>query len=353
VEILLQDHKKKTYEIKIDTTEDLLFLALFIEPQDTVYAWTTRQLKYTRGLKTEKGERVKVYMGIKVTKIEYDDFREALRIHGTVTQAPDYLEAQGTHHTITITPGNTIKIIKNKIYKYQTDLINYFQKTQIKIAIISIGTQEITVAELTLAGIKIKYTIKPNTPKTQKETSLTQIYTNILKELKNKIQAFHDKYSYIIILVDPIIQTATQTYLQQIQKEYSKRITIQKVSEGGIAGIYEFTRSSKFKKMLSTTRLYLEEQITEKIFTTLVNKPEKIAIGIAEVKKAAELGAIDTLIVLKDTLIHIDELKEIIKNVEKYSGRTVILIARGEGYEKIKALGGTVALLRYPITQPP
>jgi len=353
VEILRQDLRKNIFEIKVDAPEDLLFLALFIEPEDTVYAWTTRQLKYSRGLKTERGERVKVYMGLKVTKIEYDDFREALRIHGIVTEAPDYLEAQGTHHTLTVSPGNTIKIIKNKIYKYQIELINYFKKSSIKIALISIGNQEIAISELTLAGIKIKYTIKVSTSKTQKETKLSTIYAEIIKELKKKLEVFHDKYSYIIILVDPIVNTAIDNYLQQIKKEYSKRITIQKVSEGGIAGIYEFTRSDQFKRILSTTRLYLEEQIIEKMFATLVNKPEKIAVGIAEVKKAAELGAVDTLIVLKDTLIHVNELKEIIKNIEKYNGRTVVLVARGEGYEKIKALGGAVALLRYPVQLKP
>ena len=353
MEILQQDLRKNTFEIKIDTPEDLLFLALFIEPEDTVHAWTTRQLKYSRGLKTERGERVKVYMGLKVIKIEYDDFREALRVHGIVVQAPDYLEAQGTHHTITLAPGNIVKIVKNKVYKYQTELINYFTKTQIKIALISIGNQEIAVSELTQAGIKIKYTIKVSLQKTEKETKLSTIYANIVKELKSKLEVFKDKYSYIIILVDSVVNAAIENQLQQIQKEYSKRISIYKVSEGGIAGIYEFTRSNRFKRILSTTRLYLEEQIIEKIFTTLVNKPEKIAVGLTEVKQAAELGAVDTLIVLKDTLVHTEELKEIIRNVEKYSGRTVVLIARGEGYEKIKALGGAAALLRYPVQLKP
>jgi protein pelota len=90
-------------------------------------------------------------------------------------------------------------------------------------------------------------------------------------------------------------------------------------------------------------------------FLKRLGKDEKtIAYGPEEIEKAAIYGAIENLLLIEDFLRTTDQerrqfLENLLENTEKSGGYVEIVNINSEIGKQIKALGGMIALLRFPI----
>ena len=90
------DKKDLKHNILLITPEnltDLYIVSQIINEKDQVYAFTTRRVR-TPGKESregDKGERIKVYLGIKVLEVEYQDSAvdQRLRIKGKIISGPE------------------------------------------------------------------------------------------------------------------------------------------------------------------------------------------------------------------------------------------------------------------------
>jgi protein pelota len=67
-----------------------------------------------------------------------------------------------------------------------------------------------------------------------------------------------------------------------------------------------------------------------------------------EVKNAAMAGAVEELLVI-DNLLRKKDVEKIMNLVENLRGKVMVVSSEHEGGKQLTALGGMVALLRYPL----
>lgn len=355
MKILEFDKKRLRLRLVPESVEDLYYLTYIINKGDILYAWTKRTLKIERSYRKERGEKIKVYLGIKVENLEFSEFVNRLRVKGIVVDAPDYLPIKGQYHTIIIEVGKEFYLEKQELFEFQLEILEERSKKVSNVMIISIGEESSLIGLLRLNGFLTIAEINRTTTKDEKTFSLKKIYEPYLREVFSYALRIIDKYSVdtILILHTSIIKPWLSDMVKNMHiNKKVKNIRFIVVSEGGISGIYEFMRRNDIMKILKEARLSFEITQVNEVYDRLLRDDKKLVLGLEEVKFATELGAIDKLIIT-DTLMRKalddDELRNLIKNIEKQQGKIIIVKENTEHGLKLKSLGGIVAITRFNV----
>jgi protein pelota len=129
--------------------------------------------------------------------------------------------------------------------------------------------------------------------------------------------------------------------------ELAKRIAMDDASSIGRSGFQEVLRRGAVKSVLESSRIAREAKLIEDLFRE-ISKDGKAAYGIKEVQTALNYGAIETLLVL-DELARRGRVDETMREVGNARGKVVIFSSEFEPGERLRALGGVAALLRFKI----
>ncbi|RLE66254.1 MAG: mRNA surveillance protein pelota [Thermoprotei archaeon] len=350
--------EEKIIELLLEDREDLYYLALILDKGDIVYSWTWRQIKVDKGTgKAERGERIKVYMGIQVEKVEFQKFTDRLRILGKVVEAPEYLHIKGRYHTISLYPITEVKIIKKELRQLYLKLIDEAVKKTYKNLLICLGDQETAFGILSRGGVEIVLTLFSQIAKKAdfKKRSYMDEYREYFTTIVNEIWKFlnRERYDRVILAAPRFLQELFQNFLSEKHRKLLNLMIFLNVEEGGIAGIYELVRREELARLAKELRLDYEKKLVETIFTLLERGNKRLAIGLKEVAQAAKLGAIQKLLITDTKFIELKEkekLSEILENIEKSRGEIVIISSEYEHGMKLKSLGGIAAFLYFPVS---
>ena len=171
-----------------------------------------------------------------------------------------------------------------------------------------------------------------------------EFYKRIAGEMK---KAFFEEPKLKAILVGGPIPTKDEfldnEYLQtQLQKKVLGRVDIGDTDESGLHELVE-----KAQELLAGQEIVAEKKLLEKFFNTLGKTPELAPYKIENVKKALERGAVDTLIMSKDTSKK--DMKELKAMAIKIGSKIEIVSLETEEGEQFKNLSGIGAMLRFRI----
>jgi protein pelota len=138
-------------------------------------------------------------------------------------------------------------------------------------------------------------------------------------------------------------------------KDLKQKIIQASCSSADESAINEVLKRDETKEALKLERISKEIKLVETLLQE-ISKQGKAVYGLKETQKAAELGAVETLL-LTDSLIqkyrqdnkfHI--LDQIMKSVDNARGKIVIIMGDHEGGKKLKGLGGIAGLLRFQLS---
>lgn len=351
--ILEIDERRGLIEVLLEVPEDLYYFALFIEKGDIIYAWTFRQLKIERTTGSERGERVKVYIGIMVEKISYHKFSQKIRVTGKVVEAPEDLHIKGSYHTFSLGIGESVKIHKKsqRISKFIKELIKRAETHTRRVLILSIGEEEIAVGVLSPIGINVKSVFGYSPKKSRATKSLREAFQPVLKKITERvIKQGSERYDEIIVVTTEKLLKI----VEEIIADLGVKARIIKVFEGGLSGIYEITKRHDLRQLFVEIRGFYENQEVEEIIKRLSREDNKVVLGIENIENAAKWGAVEKIILLEDLLFD-DELRDkvlkILDEIYKSSGKIVIVSSESEAGEKLEKLGKIAAILYFPIQQ--
>ncbi|ABL87669.1 cell division protein pelota [Pyrobaculum islandicum DSM 4184] len=325
------DTKRRIIKLVPEREEDLYFIYLLIDKGDIIRGWTVREYK-PDGVK--EGERIKIYLAIKVESLEYHKFRGSLRIRGTVVEVQDGIEGvKGRRHTFDVTPGREIEI--EKAYDYPLDVVievlNMAKAVLPRVLLISVDDEETVFAYITALGVEILHTMY-NTGR--KDDSMFEEYFTAIKEVVDELKRRHKPD--IVVLAGPsmIIEQASE-YIQAIKVPQGS---------GGLAGVYEFIRGGLYEKFKIEMGINVYQRFIHKLSVDRLS----VAIGLNEVREATDAGRIETVLVL-DTLIkeRPEDIWPLLAQVYKTRGKIHIVKEDSEVGAGLKAMGGVVALLRW------
>jgi len=136
-----------------------------------------------------------------------------------------------------------------------------------------------------------------------------------------------------------------------IKKRKNIKIFTDTVSIGGFAGVMELLRRDSMKHVMKHLSVIEAEEILAQFHKLLVHNPNKTAYGIDSVEVAAKAGAIETLLVLDTFLREKPEVRsrieKIISDTDSKGGKVRIVSSEAPAGQKLKMLGGLIAILRY------
>jgi len=116
------------------------------------------------------------------------------------------------------------------------------------------------------------------------------------------------------------------------------------VNEGGSIGIYEVQRLD----ILSDLGIELGSRWLDEVMRRLSRGSGDVAIGLEEVKEAAEQGAVDRL--LMDEIFfkeNASDLQGVVLSCIRSGGTVTIIPSGSEASKRLMGLGGIAALLRF------
>ncbi len=359
MKILNFNRKKGFAKIIPENLDDLWHLYNIILEHDTVYAKTTRLVKldenYTR---PQKGKRVSLFLGVKVMKVLWDKSLNRLRVHGIVYEAPEDFNVTGSHHTINVTLNKPITVVKSKWPKHQIDRL--YSASRVKTApiiVMSMDNDEYCVAVLRQYGVdvKVEKRIKlPGKREAEKRTKAKQeFFKTALRFLK---EVWIHSRSPIVVLGPGFLKNEFVKYMKREASEVADAvIDVKGVNSSGLAGIHEALRSGVLSKALKHVRIVEETKVMEEVLERLGKEKLDVTYGLDDVKKAGMFGAIEKLLLADITLRETPDesrrtLEKLMKEVEEKGGHIIVISTEHEAGEKLLALGGVAALLRFPVS---
>jgi protein pelota len=359
LKILETNLKKGFVKVVPETIDDLWHLYNVINNNDEVYARTTREVKpdekYAR---PGRGERVPVFLGVKVGTVSWDKLLGRLRISGTICEAPEIVPT-GAHHAISIALNTPLTIVKKEWAKHHLERLERARRTSEKpLIIVSIDDEGYTIATTAQYGIEEKIQERVKLPgKLESEKRSDAIREYFRKALGCLRQVWVTTADPIVIIGAGFVKNDFAKFLENEASDVARSvIDVKSVNNSGIAGVYEALRSGVLLKTVKHLRIAEEAEMMEEILKRLGKGELTVTYGLEEVEKAAEFGAVEKLVLADSMLRESDDekrllIEEIMKAAERKGGEVVVVSTEHEAGAKLVSLGGIAAILRFPLQQ--
>ena len=351
------DLKKGFVKVIPETLDDLWHLYNIIYEDDEVYTRTTREIKpdekYAR---PRRGKRIPVFLGVKVEKIGWDKLLGRLRAHGTICKAPETVPL-GAHHTVNIALNKPLTIVKKKWARHNVERLKRASKTSEKpVTIIAIDDEGYAIATTKQYGVEVEVEERIKLPgKLEAEKRSAAIKEYFRKALNSLRQVWTATRSPIAIIGVGFVKKDFAKFLRNEATDVAKLVVdVKSVNNNGVAGIYEALRSGILLKTTKHMRIAEETEVIEEVLKRLGKNESNIAYGFDDVKRIAQLGAIDTMVLADATLRKASDekrlvLEDLMRVVEQKGGKIMVVSTEHEAGLKLLALGGIAALLRFSI----
>jgi protein pelota len=343
--------KENTATITVQSLNDLFSLYLLIERGDELYGYSYRQEKFsTKEGESVRGEKRKIYLGIKVEKAYFHEFSDVLKVIGPIIEKPEDFDLGGHFHSFNIKIGDTIILKKSN---WDSAIIKSILKNISEVypdtLIIAIDYNEIAIGKLEKHGLKIFYDKKENIGGKRYENGGFDI-ENFIKRNYSVVMDFINKTKpTIVILYGPSI--FKEILYEQIKTIKSNIYKIAGTS-GGIEGLYEALRNDEVLKVLALNTNIMDNF---SLANLIQREYEKLAIGLQEIVEISSFtNAIDKLLISTKLLKESDSEKAtLIKNIAEYvskqGGEIHIIYENSELGRMLESLGNIVAILRYKV----
>lgn len=357
--VLKKNFKKGFAAVVPKTLDDLWHLYNLIYKGDLVYSRTTREVKpdvdYSR---PQKGKRVSVILGLRVEDVIWDRSLNRLRIHGMIHEAPENVAGRGSHHTFSLSVNKSITIVKEKWSKHHIDRLNRATRSEVPpVIVVSIDSEEFCVAILRQYGIDIRVEGRIKLPgKLEAGKRVNAMHKYLKTVLKVLNDVWRSNRVSIVIIGVGFVKNQFMKFIDNEASDVAKSVIgVKSVNAGGLAGIREALRSGILDKAFKHLRIAEESLIVEEFLGRLAGDKGDVTYGLEGVRNADSVGAVETFLITDFTIRDASDktrlvLEELMRDVEKKGGKVIVISIEHEAGEKLHALGGIAALLRYPVS---
>ncbi|WP_456471706.1 mRNA surveillance protein pelota [Methanocaldococcus sp.] len=338
--------QKDIIKVMPENLDDLWVLYNIIEEGDNIYAVTERRIQ-DKGdmIRADRGVKKKVFLGVNVKNVEFDENTKRIRVLGTIIHGPDDIPL-GSFHTIEIKPFDEISIQKNW-KKWQIERLNEALNStkRPKVLVVVMDDEEADIYEVRDYCVKEICSIKSHSSKRLDN----KINEELKKEYYHEIAKILRDYNVdnILVVGPGFAKNSFYNFVKQNYPDLKDKILVESVSTTSRTGLNEAFKRGLINRIYNESRVAKETQLVDKLIEEIA-KNGLAAYGVDEVKKALEYSAIETLLV-SDDFVRNKEIEEIIKKTEEIGGKIVIVSTEHDAGKQLKALGGIAALLRFSI----
>jgi protein pelota len=374
-----------TIELVPETLDDLWHLKYIIENRDLVSAFTKRRVEGTTDkIRPEAAEKKSVHLTIEVSGMEFHRFSNRLRVRGVIRSGVD----TGEYHTINIEIGSMVGITKH----WKPDQLERIEDAKAtsdrpRVTIITVESGEAEIGRVRQFGVDlVSHVTKPSGKQGGDFTH--EFFASAADALSKSVAGGED---HSIIIAGPgFIKEDFMEYLRSSNPDIAARAVLEDTVSTGMPGFIEVLRRGAVDRIVQESRIGRETEMMDALMRE-ISTDGKCAYGTIEVMTALELGAIETLLIVDETLRNFreagagalqgavtgagsrDEMEsrtgrgtgegggkesgaksgidadDLLRRVEQMQGRVVVLSSEFEPGNRLDALGGMAALLRFKI----
>ncbi|MFB6178469.1 MAG: mRNA surveillance protein pelota [Halorientalis sp.] len=339
---------KERITVVPETVDDLWHLTYVLEPGDHVAGDTTRRIQRNDDqMRDTGGEREHMFVTIAVDDVEFARFANRLRVGGEIVDCSRE-DQLGHHHTLNVEERDEIEIEK----RWKSDQLERLQEAveateNADVAIATVEEGQAYVHTVAQYGTEERASITAPTGKGEYARPREELFSELTDVLaRMDVDA--------IILAGPgFTKQDALKYIQDNTTDLVEKITTVDTSGVGDRGVHEVLKRGAVDEVQAETRIAEEADLIDELMTE-IGKGEKAAYGPQQVAKAAEFGAVDTLLVLDEALrrergggdwdVDVDD---IIEGTEQQGGEVTVFSSEFDPGLQLSNLGEIAAILRY------
>ena len=328
------DLKHNTVKLTPESPDDLWLLSDLITPGALVKAKTVRSAEVRRGEEKLKTGKRPMTLKIKVEKIELG---ETLRLGGKIVEGPE--DVSHAWHTLDVAP-NTFLRVEKQWKKWEIDKIRAAAKPAEAVHVALIDETEYDLYLVKERKRHLLRILGPGHSKKEGKSRKPEYFGEIIGDLKRR------DIEHLVVAGPGFIKDELAKEIKEKEPEIAKKVVIEGASHTGDLGFNEVIKRKVLERITKQSRISEETAAVEK-FLEEMGKEGKMTYGSDEVKKAAEAGAVETLLISDKKVRESEELMDM---VDRTKGNVMIISSEHPAGERFLAMGGIAALLRYKLT---
>jgi protein pelota len=332
--------KDNSGEIRLlpESIDDLWHLQHLIAPGDLVFATTFRSVESaTDKIRPEKVEKRPVRLGIRVEKVEFSEHGVRLRITGIIEHGID----TGAYHTINVETGYEISVIR-QWRPLDLERIERAVKSSVfgVIHILTLEEGEAELFRLRQFGPESVITITAGSGKGGETETRTGFFDAVAKSIA--------EISGPLVIAGPgFIKEDFVRYAKNKNSTPAGRAIVVETRRIGRGAVQDVIGAGTLEKLIGDLQLSREVRLMDEVLLRIA-QDGAVAYGGQAVATAIGYGAVDEVL-LADSLLRDQTIVPLIENAERMQAKIVVLSTEFEPGERLVALGGIAALLRYKV----
>jgi protein pelota len=319
-----------------ENIDDLWHLQHLIAPGDLVFATTFRSVDTaTDKLRPEKTEKRPVRLGLRVERREFSEHGVRLRLTGLIEHGVDV----GAFHTINVETGYEISVIK-QWRPLDLERIERAKNASVYgvIHVLTIEEGEAELFRLRQYGPESALTITTGSGKGAETESRTSFFEQVLS-------AITDISGPLIIAGPGFIKDDFVKFGKNRNAPVAGRAIIVETRRIGRGAVQEVIGKGALDKLMGDLQLSREVRQMDEVLRR-ISLEGAVTYGRKEVAEAIAYGATEQVLIA-DSLLRDPEIMALIEAAEGMRAGIVVLSSSFEPGERLIALGGIAALLRY------
>ncbi|KAJ2002687.1 Translation factor pelota [Coemansia thaxteri] len=347
--------------------EDMWHVYNLIQKGDQLEASTVRGVKSETATGSVSTDRVRLKLTISIEDVFFDVHAGALRINGRNIAENKYV-AFGQYHTLDLEMNQPFvlskpewDLISLQRIKDACDITRQADVAAVTmqegLAVVCLLTQYMTVVR---QRIEVPIPRKRRGSSTNYEKGVLKFYDQIYRGIKQHIDFGVVK---VVILGSPgfVRDQFFEYMMAQAVKNEDKVIMENKpkfllvhTSSGHKGALEEVMRDSQIKARLADTKAAQEVKAIDSFYQMLNSNPDRAFYGFADVRKAADNGAIGTLLVTDELFRAADiptrkKYIQLVEDSQASSAEVLVFSSLHVSGEQLNQLTGVAAILNFPL----
>ena len=353
------DEVKRMVEVVPETTLDLLNLFRLVQPGDVLYSFTTREMKKERADGSYDSERMRVRVAVEVEKKSLEPMMRRVSFLGRIIYESRDAGLEGKYHSIHLTRGQSLTIESRRGFQRLRGFADYYRRSQeagAGVILVLVDDEGLAVTRIDRTGLRKLY--EKRLPASGKEDPsarlemVTRLYSGSAEVVRKEIERSEEKPE-VLVFGPSVFVAEYLDYLRRHKREILGFVKRSGDATAGAAGVEELLRGGMLREYASRLKVVSDAEAVERLLETMARNPSMVALGVEECLRAVELGAVEMLLVSEDFLWEhlIEENVERLLELAEATRAYVRVVSSGlEASDKLNALGGVAAVLRYSLS---
>lgn len=333
--------------ILIQGQDDLWYIKNLVKPGDLVRATTLRRMeKQEDAVRSKERSRVPVTVTISVQDVGFVEFTDRVRILGTVTEGPEGVT--GEHQSLQLGPGDDFYLMKRSITPSERKLLEEALNGthQGQAIFVVMDDEEATICRL--RSYSVEEVARIPSQRAGKDYEHQERDGEFFSQVRNALRPLAQQATAVIVLGPGFTPDAFGEYLRADQGFRGIPVRVVHSDRRDAGAVYRFLETPESEAVMRESRAAVESRVMAE-FMRRLSRNGAVAYGLEEVKRAIDMGAVDTLMVLENKFRESEEVRELADRCVERGSRMIIFSRFTEPGAQLAGFGGIAALLRYSI----